>query len=178
MRFIILSITALLLSWSGGFAYYIYLVQSYKINTSAITDSVVAFGSDSQKIKYGVALLKAGYAHILFIPSVGSTTTLQSVLSEHKVIPSQVIYGMNNHTYNNKAQEVSDFIITHDIESIRLVTNDYEMPGAIEALTQLIPHNYNFHIIPHIIKSKDMQYEILFKSYNMYLKNMLLNQWQ
>ena len=175
MRVIILSIIALLLSWSGGFAYYTYWVQSYKINTSTITDSVVVFDTDPQKIEYGTALLKAGYAPILFIPSINSTTTLQSVISEQKVIPSQVIHGINNRTYNNEAEEISDFIITNGIKSIRLVTNDYEMPRVIETLTKLIPSSYNFHIVPHVIKSKDMQYKMLFKSYNAYLNSMLLN---
>ena len=175
MRVIILSIIALLLPWSGGFAYYIYWVESYKMNTSTITDSVVVFDTAPQKVEYGTALLKAGYAPILFLPSANSTITLDNIISQYKVIPGQVIYGINNRTYNNETEEISDFIITNRIKSIRLVTNDYAMPRVIEALTKLIPSSYNFQIVPHVIKSKDMQYKMLFKSYNTYLSSMLLS---
>lgn len=173
MRRIILAIIIIFLSWGGGFAYYLYLFQSYPVNTSTITNAIVTLGRDTRKIEYGIALVKAGYAPVLFIAGVDPQTSLKNILSKREVIPSQVIYGVRNRMYYSDAEELADFIMTHNIQSIRLVTDDYEMPSAIEELTQLIPSTYSLNIVPHSIISKDIQYKILFKSYNLYLKNML-----
>jgi uncharacterized SAM-binding protein YcdF (DUF218 family) len=174
MRRIILAIIIIFLSWGSGFAYYLYLFQSYPINTSTITNAIVTLGTNTRKIEYGIALVKAGYAPVLFVTGVDPKTSLKNIiLSKREVIPSQVIYGINNRVYYSDTEELADFIMTHNIQSIRLVTDDYEMPSAIKELTQLIPSTYSLNIVPHPIVSKDIQYKILFKSYNLYLKNML-----
>ena len=174
MKRIILAALFILLSWGGGFGYYIYLVQSYPINTSTITNAIVVLSPSTKRINYGIASLKAGYAPILFIAGIDPDTALQDILPELKAIQSQVIYGIDNYAHDSSTSEVVDFIITHNIKSIRLVAEDYELPREIEELTQLLPRTNSLNIVPHPIASKDIPYKILLYSYNIYLKNLLL----
>lgn len=165
MKKFLLSILVILLFWGIGFAYYIYTVDSYKINNNTTTDAIVSLDG-RQRIEIGVSLLKAGYAPILFIAGIQSKNQLKNLLSEYKVKTSQVIYAENNSLGKDGMQEVINFIMNNNIRSIRLVNSSYDMPIAINNITKIIP---SIIIVPHPIVIEHNKYKILFNEYNKYL---------
>lgn len=170
MRHIIIILAIILLSWLTGFGYYIYLVSSYRIDTSSITEVIIVFTGGRQRIETGISLLKAGYSPLLFVAGIDSPGQLKNLLAEYKVKQTQVIYGKTNIGQKDDAKEATDFIITNNIRSVRLVTSSYDMPLAIEELIKYVPATHNLHIIPHPIRSQQNKYKILLASYNNYLK--------
>lgn len=166
-RIIILSILAVLSCWIGGFFYYINYTKSYKINTSTLTDAIVVFTGGRQRIQTGINLLKAGYAPILFIAGIDSPNQLKNFLTEQQISSDRVIYGLTAATNQNNAREIADFISTHSITSVRLVTFFYHMPTALEETSRLV--RPSTIIIPHPVFPSQLAYIILFKEYNKYL---------
>ncbi|XVN42635.1 MAG: YdcF family protein [Candidatus Rickettsia vulgarisii] len=170
MKNIILSIFIIFLLWVVGFAYYIYTVESYKINNSTTTDAIVSLDG-RQRIETGISLLKAGYAPILFIAGIESKNQLKNLLSEYNVKTSQVIYANSSYAGKDDIQEVVEFIINNNIRSIRLVNSSYDMPVAINNITKT---THNIIIVPHPILIEHNKYKILFNEYNKYLKTLLI----
>lgn len=166
MKRFLLSISIMFLLWGTGFAYYIYTVDSYKINNSTITDAIITLNG-RQRIEIGISLLKANYAPILFIAGIESKDQLKNFLSEYNVKTSQVIYADNSYLGKDNIQEITNFIINNDIRSIRLVNSSYDIPGVINNITKIVP---NISIVPHPIIIEHNKYKILFHEYNKYLK--------
>lgn len=165
MKRFFLSIFIIFLLWGTGFAYYVYTVESYKINNSTTTDAIVALNG-RQRIEIGISLLKANYAPILFITGIKSKDQLKNLLAEHNVKTSQVIYADNNYLGKDDIQEITNFIINNNIRSIRLVNSSYDMPTAINSITKIIP---SIIIVPHPIVIEHNKYKVLFNEYNKYL---------
>jgi uncharacterized SAM-binding protein YcdF (DUF218 family) len=175
MRHIIIIFAIILLSWSAGFAYYLYLINSYKIDTSTTTEVIVVFTGGRQRIETGISLLKAGYSPLLFVVGIDSPNQLKNLLVEYKVKQTQVIYGQTDMVQKDNAKEVADFITANNISSIRLVTSSYDMPIAIEELTKRVSATSNLHIVPHPVISQQNEYKLLLAAYNNYLKILFIN---
>ena len=168
IRSTMLSIATILLLWSGGYLYYIQYTKSYLIDKSTITNAIVVLTGGRQRINTGIALLKAGYAPILYISGVESKNQLKNFLSENHIQQDQVMYG-NAATTEGNAIEIADFISNHGISSIRLVTSSYHMPRALLEVQRFIPMNSRVNIVPHPVFSEYQNYSVLFKEYNKYL---------
>jgi uncharacterized SAM-binding protein YcdF (DUF218 family) len=165
----IMTILIALLLWFTGFGYYIYLVKSYKIDNSIITEAIAVSTGGRQRIETAIALLKVGYAPILFIAGIDSPSQLKNLLAEYNVKPSQVIYAQNKFIQKDDAREIADFVIANNLHSIRLVTSSYDMPIAIKEVEMHIPVTHNIHIVPHPVISEYNEYKMLLVAYNKYL---------
>lgn len=162
---ILLTVFIIFIGWVSGFCYYLYLINSYKINSNA-TDAIIVTANGDYKVEAGIALLKAGYAPILFISSVENSEQLQNLLKEHNVMEQQVIIATNNADYTKK---IKDFILISDLNSVRLVEYNYNMPFIINKLnSEMSFSSRNVYIIPHPVTPKQ-DYKILLKSYNNYV---------
>ncbi|MFY9589373.1 YdcF family protein [Rickettsia endosymbiont of Halotydeus destructor] len=171
MRNMLLAILTIFVMWVGGFAYYFYTINSYKTNNT-ITNGIAVFAGGGRRIETAIALLKAGYAPILFITGITSQDQLRNLLKENEVREEQVIYAPNNiMSEEDYAKKTTDFIVANNLTSLRLVTSAYNMPIALKELTKAMPLNRQVYVIPHSVGSTSIsgQYKILFKSYNQYL---------
>ncbi len=159
-------IVVTLVLWVAGFFYYIHYTNSYVVNNVA-TDAIAVFTGGKQRISTGVQLLKAGYAPVLFISGVESLAQLKQFLIENSVNTDHVIYGLNASSTKDNAKEVADFISSHSVRSIRLVTSSYHMPRALEETRQQAP--YGTVIVPHPVFSNQPNYLVFFKEYHKYM---------
>ena len=166
MRNIILSFFLIIALWLGGLVYFRYYTNSYRIDTSTITDLVVVITGGRQRIETGVKLLKAGYAPILFIASA-TPNQLKNYLVENNVRPEQLVYGANVVSTKDKAREIIEFVNNNSIRSIRLVTSAYHMPRALNEVRKIA--HPGLVIIPHPVMADYQSYSILFTEYNKYL---------
>jgi len=168
IRKILLTILTIFAIWVSGFAYYLYTINFYKLNNYT-TNAIIVFAGGGHKIETGIALLKAGYAPILFITGIETSDQIKNLLKEYNVLEQQVILApnevMSEEDYIKKA---SDFILKHNITSVRLVTYNYEMPFIINKLAAAISYSNNINIIPNPVSSNN-NYITLLKNYNYYL---------
>ena len=170
IRKFLLTIFAL---WVGGFGYYLYLINSYKLNSNT-TNAIIVFAGGGHKIETGIALLKAGYAPILFITGIESTEQLKNLLNERNVIEQQVILAPNKiMSEEDNIKKAVDFIVTYNLTSIILVEHNYNMPFMLNKLEKAIPSSNNIYIVPYPVFSKQ-KYDVLLKSYHHYLMSILV----
>ncbi|AFC75502.1 hypothetical protein RPATATE_0138 [Rickettsia parkeri str. Tate's Hell] len=170
IRKFLLTIFAL---WVGGFGYYLYLINSYKLNSNT-TNAIIVFAGGGHKIETGIAWLKAGYAPILFITGIESTEQLKILLKERNVIEQQVIFAPNKiMSEEDNIKKVVDFIVTYNLTSIILVEHNYNMPFMLNKLEKAIPSSNNIYIVPYPVFSKQ-KYDVLLKSYYRYLMSILV----
>ncbi|ACR47925.1 hypothetical protein RPR_07675 [Rickettsia peacockii str. Rustic] len=170
IRKFLLTIFAL---WVGGFGYYLYLINSYKLNSNT-TNAIIVFAGGGHKIETGIAWLKAGYAPILFITGIESTEQLKILLKERNVIEQQVIFAPNKIiSEEDNIKKVVDFIVTYNLTSIILVEHNYNMPFMLNKLEKAIPSSNNIYIVPYPVFSKQ-KYDVLLKSYHHYLMSILV----
>ncbi|MCC8369170.1 MAG: YdcF family protein [Rickettsia endosymbiont of Oxypoda opaca] len=172
MRKTALAILTICFLWVSGFAYYIYLINSYKTNNT-ITNAIIVFAGGGRRAETAIALLKAGYAPILFITGISSQDQLRNLLKEQEIRDEQVIYAPNNiMSEEDYAKKATDFIVANNLTSVRLVTSAYNMPVALRELTAAIPQTRQVYVTPHPTASIPGQYKILLKSYNQYLMSL------
>ncbi|MFV9890886.1 MAG: YdcF family protein [Rickettsia conorii subsp. raoultii] len=171
IRKFLLTIFAL---WVGGFGYYLYLINSYKLNSNT-TNAIIVFAGGGHKIETGIAaLLKVGYAPILFITGIESTEQLKNLLKERNVIEQQVILAPNKiMSEEDNIKKAVDFIVTYNLTSIILVEHNYNMPFMLNKLEKAISSSNNIYIVPYPVFSKQ-KYDVLLKSYHHYLMSILV----
>ncbi|AEK75318.1 hypothetical protein RHHCN13_06860 [Rickettsia conorii subsp. heilongjiangensis] len=170
IRKFLLTIFAL---WVGGFCYYLYLINSYKLNSNT-TNAIIVFAGGGHKIETGIAWLKAGYAPILFITGIESTEQLKNLLKERNVIEQQVIFAPNKiMSEEDNIKKAVDFIVTYNLTSIILVEHNYNMPFMLNKLEKAISSYNNIYIVPSPVFSKQ-KYDVLLKSYHRYLMSILV----
>jgi uncharacterized SAM-binding protein YcdF (DUF218 family) len=168
----LLTILAIFAFWIGSFGYYIYLINSYKLNSNT-TSAIIVFAGGGHKIETGIALLKAGYAPILFITGIESAGQLKNLLKEHSVIEQQVVLAPNKIiSEEDNVKKAVDFIVTYNLTSVILVEHNYNMPFVLNKLEKAIPSSSNIYIVPYPVFSKQ-KYDVLFKSYHRYLMSIV-----
>lgn len=170
IRKIALTILTIIAIWASGFVYYLYLINSYKPSSNT-ANAIIVFAGGGHKIETGIALLKAGYAPILFITGIETSDQLKNLLKENNVLEQQVILApnqiMSEEDYIKKA---SDFILKYNITSVRLVAYNYDIPSIVNNLTTAISSsNNNIYIAPYPVIAKQQNYMTLIKHYNNYL---------
>lgn len=172
IRKFLLTILAIFALWVGGLGYYLYLINSYKLNSNT-TNAIIVFAGGGHKIETGIALLKAGYAPILFITGIESTEQLKNLLKERNVIEQQVILAPNKiMSEEDNIKKAVDFIVTYNLTSIILVEHNYNMPFMLNKLEKAIPSSNNIYIAPYPVFSKQ-KYDVLLKSYHRYLMSIV-----
>lgn len=169
IRKILLTILIIFALWISGFVYYLYLINSYKPSSNT-ANAIVIFAGGGHKIETGIALLKAGYAPILFITGIETSEQLKNLLKENNVLEQQVILAPNQiMSEENYIKKATEFILKYNFTSVLVVAYNYDMPSIINKLTTAISYsNNNVYIVPYPVVSK-RNYTTLFERYNHYL---------
>ncbi len=160
----------ILLFWVTGFIIYVKNSYSYKFNSSP-SNVIVVFNGEKQWIDTAVSFLKAGYAPLLFIAGIESPAQLKKFLAEYHIVPDKVIYSLRNEVLKStKVAEATNFILSRNISSIRLIIPNYDMILVLDELRSLLPPGYGVTIIPTPVVSEKREVKMFLKSYNQYLK--------
>ncbi|RYE05662.1 MAG: YdcF family protein [Rickettsiaceae bacterium] len=172
MRLILKLIIITLFLWLAGAVYYIWYTQSDEVRDFAQTQAIVLYAGGGIRTNVGIELLKAGYSPVLFIAGISSSSQLKNYLIENGVKPERVIYGHFNVKTPDNAAEIAEFVLNHDLSSIRLVAFAYQMPRVLEELSILLPSSVKISTYP--IKTSSWQLVDSFIEYNKYLVKTLL----
>lgn len=87
-----LTIASILILWCGGFFYYVYVVENTSNDNRKITDAIVVFGGNKQRLYAGVQLLKFGYAPLIFITGDKPEEEYKNYLRTQNLAPEQFIF--------------------------------------------------------------------------------------
>jgi len=154
-----------MLCWGSGLVVFEGYIQSLQ-NTpneqmARRAEAIVVLTGGNERLKEGLDLLRdENYASRLYISGVGQGVTIDDVFfaagySEEDVIKyqTQVTLGDAKDTYEN-AQEIAQWTLTHQFDTVRLVTSNYHMPRSLLELRSRLP---KIEIIPHVVSPKHVR---------------------
>lgn len=175
--FIVLSVI-LLLSWTGGFIYFVRHIPQTVDDLHSHTDAIVVLTGSRCRITTGAHLLAQGYADQLFISGVPEKLSKKVLLlggdcppslNEEEInnlIPKTVIGHFAKTTQEN-AYETLWWIQENKIKTIRLVTSAMHLPRSLIEFQRHIP---GVKIIPHPVMTKASSYKKWYRSWPVFSK--------
>ena len=164
--------------WGLGLFRFAWLINHFTDSNFEKTDAIIALTGGRNRIAEAVKLLKQGRAKRLFISGVDKDISLQNIKTTQQVSitdDSNIDIGHNASNTLENAKESSEWIKTHNIKSIRLVTSNYHV---LRSLTEFKDQNPNLKIIIHPVYSENIEkkwwtswqtFSLIFKEYNKFL---------
>ncbi|NWG72645.1 MAG: YdcF family protein [Parvularculaceae bacterium] len=128
---------ALVLAWTIGFWFFLReLAHAPKAPQGLKADAVVVFtGQGGSRVSAAMNLFGAGAGERLLISGVNADITREELArlwpGEPAGFECCVDLGWEAQTTVGNAREVRNWAITHDFDSLILVTSDYHMPRAL-----------------------------------------------
>jgi len=114
------------------------------------TDAIVALTGGSQRLAAAFELLAEHRAHWLFVSGVNRESGLAHLAGASAVDAQElaccVVVGREADDTIGNAAETAQFVRSHDIKSLRLVTASYHMPRSLLELRRVVP---DVRIIEH-----------------------------
>ena len=146
--------TVLLLTWCGGFAWFLITIASTE-PSSVKSDAIVVFtGTGGDRMPTGMRLIGEGYGARLLISGVNPEVApddIKALWAERaELFDCCVDLGAKARTTRGNAVETREWTTTHSFESLVLVTSDYHMPRAMLELESAMP---NINITAHPVAS-------------------------
>ncbi len=135
-------------AWAAGLVWFAMTIPRDVMDIETHTDAIVVLTGGSERIDTGLKLLAEGRAEQLYISGVGGPTKAPELVARTASDPQlgeRVAIGNAINTPGNAA-ETAEWVHTHHISSIRLVTASYHMRRSLLELGAAMPE---IKIIPH-----------------------------
>jgi uncharacterized SAM-binding protein YcdF (DUF218 family) len=144
--------------WAIGFLIFTQAALSPDPLNSNKTQLIVVLTGGNERIQEGLRLLEKGLGETLFISGVNKAVSLGSLLHstypQYSHLKSKVVLGKEALNTRGNAQETRQWIRTHPIHSLRLITANYHMPRSLLQFKRELP---GIIIIPHAVKPKTVR---------------------
>lgn len=154
--FLIISIFASFLLWTGGFIVFDAYIKKTQNNIEK-TDAIVVLTGGKNRIAESFNLFNNEMADILIISGVSDNVSLKELERQNKtsIIKNndKIFIGREAATTYQNAIEVSEIIRRNNIQSVRLVTSYYHMPRSKE---EILAHNPDIEVILHPVYSQNV----------------------
>ncbi len=168
----------IVLSWAAGILIFAWKINHLPVSSDRKTDAIIALTGGRNRIAEAVSLLKQGLAERLFISGVDKDISLQNINNTQKLDIADYLHIDIGHNASNtfeNAEETRQWVINHQIRSIRLVTSNYHV---FRSLIEFEDQNPELEIIPHPVYSENIEkkwwtswqtFSLIFKEYNKFL---------
>lgn len=161
--------------WALGFLWFTQQIPQIKTEpTQNSADAIVVLTGGAGRLEYGLELLAADKAKILFISGAGENVSVADILrqatngSRKKISEKDIILGHQAENTIGNAQEIKDWLEKSNYRKIILVTSNYHIPRSLLELYAIIPQ-LSITTAP-VIAADD---EMIFSEYNKYLASKL-----
>ncbi len=164
--------------WLFGFVVFAHYINTPPQDDTTHTDAIIALTGGRNRIAEAIKLLNTKKADYLFISGVEKNNNLQEILNHNHIAveaENKVILGKSAQNTVENAQESKNWMNTHNIKSIRLVTSNYHIPRSTIEFEAINP---NLKIIKHPVYSERVNkkwwtswrtFSLIFSEYNKFL---------
>jgi uncharacterized SAM-binding protein YcdF (DUF218 family) len=161
ITFLIATIFTLGILWAIGFLWFAASTSTMAIPPSSQkTDAIVVLTGAGKRIDTGLRLLKEGAADKLFISGVHKDVRVADLLKGGQA-PGGITLGYQATDTKGNADETTQWVVSHNIKSIRVVTSSYHIPRALLELGHQMP---GVSILAHPVKTGD-EYDLTARPY-------------
>jgi uncharacterized SAM-binding protein YcdF (DUF218 family) len=132
---------ALVLAWSGGFAWFLRVAWT-TAEPPAAADGIVALTGGAERVETALKLLADGHARVLLISGVGGATEFAALARRAGVdasLRARVTLGRTAVSTRGNATEAADWARANGLQSLIVVTAGYHMPRALAELSRAMP---------------------------------------
>lgn len=140
----------LLAVWALTVVGFVFYISSYTLEDKVNADGIVVLTGGGGRIEYGLELLAHNRGKILFISGVNENVPLADLMNKMPIGMREIIgvatlgkitLGREATNTIGNAQESTDWIKKHHLQSVLLVTADYHMPRALTEFSAALPAN-------------------------------------
>lgn len=152
IKYLIVSIALLLLIWAAGFSSFVHNITKPVAESSLTKTELIAVWTGGQsRINTGLELLSRAHADELLISGVNNTLSVADLIKIWKptdaaiTVPEEMLsccihLGRDATNTRENAIETKNWVNTHDVSSLTLVTAHYHMPRALLEFKNEMPH--------------------------------------
>lgn len=136
--------------WLTGLILFTRIIPSSPQDVTKVTDGIVIFTGGKTRLQVALTLFQQKKGRYLLISGVNPDSTLPEIVGQ---IPfrSQVTLGYDARDTVGNAEETAEWVHTHHIKTLRLITSNYHMPRSLFELRHLLPE---VQILPHPVVKK------------------------
>lgn len=167
MKILKLTLSLIIFAWCTGFFYFINYTKNITNTNRNITQAIVVYGGNKERLYVGAQLLKMGYAPIVYITGDKPKEEYDNFIRVNNLIPAQFIFDHSLTTNNLEAIEDSlDFMKKYELHTARVVINSTQLPRAKIDFASKVPREIKF--IPHVVSRKGEKHFKVFVEYFKY----------
>ena len=167
MKILKLTLSLIIFAWCTGFFYFINYTKNITNTNRNITQAIVVYGGNKERLYVGAQLLKMGYAPIVYITGDKPKEEYDNFIRVNNLIPAQFIFDHSLTTNNLEAIEDSlDFMKKYELHTARVVINSTQLPRAKIYFASKVPREIKF--IPHVVSRKGEKHFKVFVEYFKY----------
>jgi uncharacterized SAM-binding protein YcdF (DUF218 family) len=163
-------LSLLVILWALGFALFA-LTLPRPASDTLVTDGIVVLTGGAGRLERGVSLLAAHRAKRLFVSGADRTVRKAELAarthSPQALFDCCVDLGQDSVDTRSNARETADWVRSHDIHSLRLVTTDWHMPRAHADLNRALGGTH-VRVVPDAVRSEP-GFATLFTEYHKYV---------
>ena len=145
--------------WLSGLAHFASIVPRAPATDSTKADAIVVLTGGSARVERGFDLLKQGMAPVLFVTGVGKGVSLSELMAANQVPPElapHIILDYAADTTKDNAAQTAQWVRSHAVKTIRLVTANYHLPRSLAEFSFVMPE---LEVIPDGVFPRDFQRE-------------------
>ena len=166
MKIFKLTLSLIVFAWCAGFFYFISYTKNITNTNRNITQAIVVYGGNKERLYVGAQLLKLGYAPVVYITGDKPKSDYDNFIRVNNLTNSQFIFDQSLTTSNLEPIEDSlDFMKKFEFHTARVVINSTQLPRANIDFASKVPGEIKF--IPHVVSRKGEKH---FKVFVEYLK--------
>lgn len=166
MKTIKLIIFLSIFAWCTGFFYFLSYTKNINNTNRNITQAIIIYGGNKERLYVGTKLLKLGYAPVVYITGYKPESEYSDFIKINNLAPEQFIF--NKFFPSNNLTPLEDtlsFMKKFQLHTTRVVINATQLPRARIDFKTKAPNEVE--LIPHVVSIKE---EKDFKVFIEYLK--------
>ncbi len=152
-------------SWIGGFIWFVQNIPREAPGNPVQTDAVVVLTGGSGRLLAGIELLAEGYAKKLFVSGVYRGVDVDALLRlsqrEPRNLECCIQLGYQAGNTHGNAEETERWMVEQGYKSLRLVTANYHMRRSLLEFRRKMPWAV---VRPHPIRSAQVELESWWRS--------------
>lgn len=166
MKTIKLIIFLSIFAWCTGFFYFLSYTKNINNTNRNITQAIIIYGGNKERLYVGTKLLKLGYAPVVHITGYKPESEYSDFIKINNLAPEQFIFNKTLSSNNlTPLEDALSFMKKFQFHTARVVINATQLPRARIDFKTKAPNE--IELIPHVVSIKE---EKDFKVFIEYLK--------
>lgn len=166
MKTIKLIVFLSIFAWCTGFFYFLSYTKNINNTNRSITQAIIIYGGNKERLYVGAQLLKLGYAPVVHITGYKPGNEYDDFIKVNNLVKEQFIF--NKNLSNNDLSSLENtlsFMKKFEFHTARIVISASQLPRARIDFKTKVPNE--IELIPHVVSIKE---EKDFKVFIEYLK--------